>query len=185
MFLSEELQWIKMLGLGCCMLGNVATLKGDNSDADGSSESILGDCLCLVSALIYATYTTLIRKYVDADTPITLYFGILGSMLFVGLSPVVLLFGDTLASGLNANLLGLMIANGVLDNVLSQFLWAKAVLLTSPTVATAGLSLTIPLAALSDVLRDVEISVWSVISAVLVVMGFLLVNMGHSFGRKG
>lgn len=35
---------------------------------------------------------------------------------------------------------------GLLDNVLSEYLWATAVLLTSPSVATVGLALTVKLA---------------------------------------
>lgn len=41
---------------------------------------------------------------------------------------------------------------GLLDNVLSDYLWAKAVLLTSTTVATAGLTIQVPLAAIVDTL---------------------------------
>ena len=43
-----------------------------------------------------------------------------------------------------------LIIKGLTDNVLSDYLWARAVLLTSATVATVGLGLTIPLAFLSD-----------------------------------
>jgi hypothetical protein len=38
----------------------------------------------------------------------------------------------------------------IFDNVVADYLWARAVILTSPTVATVGLSLTIPLAFISD-----------------------------------
>lgn len=34
--------------------------------------------------------------------------------------------------------MGLLVLKGLLDNVLSDYLWARAVLLTSPTVATCG-----------------------------------------------
>jgi hypothetical protein len=47
---------------------------------------------------------------------------------------------------------GLICISGVFDNVLSDYLWARAVVLTTPTIATVGLSLTIPLAFLSDAL---------------------------------
>ena len=38
-------------------------------------------------------------------------------------------------------------AKGLLDNVLSDYLWARAVLLIGPTVATVGLNVQVPLAA--------------------------------------
>lgn len=44
--------------------------------------------------------------------------------------------------------LPLFSSQGMADNVLSDTLWAKAVMLTSPAAATVGLSLTVPLAIL-------------------------------------
>lgn len=40
---------------------------------------------------------------------------------------------------------------GLLDYVLSDYLWARAVMLLGPTVATLSLSVQIPLAAVADV----------------------------------
>jgi len=69
------------------------------------------------------------------------------------------------------------------DNVLSEYLWAMAVLLTSPSVATVGLSLTVPLAMLSDLLLPEEWLVdphspdaFSVAAAIAVVAGFVAIN---------
>ena len=45
-----------------------------------------------------------------------------------------------------------------MNNVLSDYLWARAVVLTTPTVATVGLSLTIPLAFVSDLFVKVKLS---------------------------
>ena len=47
-------------------------------------------------------------------------------------------------------ILGCLLLKGLADNVLSDTLWAKAVLLTSPAVATVGLSLTVPIAIASE-----------------------------------
>ena len=55
-------------------------------------------------------------------------------------------------ASLSAPVLGLIVLKGLLDNVLSDYLWARAVLLTSPAVATVGLSLTIPMAIASELL---------------------------------
>jgi hypothetical protein len=45
----------------------------------------------------------------------------------------------------------LVVAKGLVDNVLSDYLWARAVLLTSPTTASVGLSMQIPMAAIAEV----------------------------------
>ena len=50
-------------------------------------------------------------------------------------------------------LVGWVVAKGLLDNVVADLLWAKAVVLTSPTFATVALNLTVPLGFAADALR--------------------------------
>merc|ERR1712078_900908 len=70
-----------------------------------------------------------------------------------------------------------LIANGLLNSVLSDLLWAKAMVLTSPTVATVGLSLTVPLAILADWVRgSLPQSALVYVSAGMVLTGFGLLN---------
>ena len=75
---------------------------------------------------------------------------------------------------------GYLVAKGLLDNVLSDYLWARAVVLTSATVATVGLGLTIPLAFVSDwIMGHANVAtIQSVLGAVAVLAGFILVNLG-------
>ena len=69
----------------------------------------------------------------------------------------------------------------MLDDVVSEYLWARAVVLTSATVATVGLGLTIPLAFVSDWVmgHGNVVSVQSVLGALSLLVGFILVNMGN------
>lgn len=84
-----------------------------------------------------------------------------------------------------ATVLGFIFLNGFCDNVLSDYLWARAVVLTSPTVATLGMSITIPLAIISDVcLGKSTFSPMSLIGAILVITGFTLVNVDDEIWRK-
>lgn len=63
--------------------------------------------------------------------------------------------------------------------MLSDYLWARSIVLTSPTVATVGLSLTIPLAFLSDfLLGKSTVGYLSGFGAMFVVFGFIVVNTG-------
>ena len=66
--------------------------------------------------------------------------------------------------------------SGLLDNVLSDYLWAKAVLLTTTTVATAGLTIQIPLAALVDTLIGNAPNAIDYIGAAAVMVGFAGIN---------
>lgn len=73
---------------------------------------------------------------------------------------------------------GFIVLNGFADNVFSDYLWARSVVLTSPTVATIGMSITIPLAMISDyLLGNGAPTPISLFGAFLVVVGFLMVNI--------
>ncbi|KAG8389094.1 hypothetical protein BUALT_Bualt02G0193500 [Buddleja alternifolia] len=62
--------------------------------------------------------------------------------------------------------------SGLLDNVLSDYLWAKAVLLTTTTVATAGLSIQVPLAAIVDSLTGNAPNLLDYIGGAAIMVGF-------------
>lgn len=71
---------------------------------------------------------------------------------------------------------------GLCNNVVSDYLWARSVLLTSPTVATVGLSVAIPIAMLADFLFQGDApTVLSAGGACLVVVGFCLVSVSGEF----
>lgn len=63
------------------------------------------------------------------------------------------------------------------DNVLSDLLWAKAILLTSTTVATAGLTIQVPLAAIVDTLTGNAPPILDYIGAAAVMVGFAGINI--------
>lgn len=67
--------------------------------------------------------------------------------------------------------------SGLLDNVLSDYLWAKAVLLTTTTVATAGLSIQVPLAAIVDTFMGNAPHLLDYIGAAAVMVGFTGINI--------
>lgn len=75
-----------------------------------------------------------------------------------------------------------LLGKAFFDNVLSDYLWARAVILTSATVATVGLGLTIPLAFFSDWFmgHDDVVSLQSVAGAIAVLFGFIFVNCGET-----
>ena len=85
-------------------------------------------------------------------------------------------------ASLTAPVLGLIVLKGLLDNVLSDYLWARAVLLTSPAVATVGVSLTIPMAIASELLPPQWMidpappSPLDLVACACVVAGFVTIN---------
>lgn len=68
-------------------------------------------------------------------------------------------------------------STGLLDNVLSDYLWAKAVILTTTTVATAGLTIQVPLAAVVDSVMGNAPNVMDYVGAAAVLVGFMGINI--------
>jgi solute carrier family 35 protein F5 len=89
----------------------------------------------------------------DPDVP-ALFFGYVGVLVAVLGAPVVLLLhvlGSYDLRALNPAALGLALLNGLMDYVVADYTWARAVLLLSPTVATLGTSIQVPIATAADV----------------------------------
>lgn len=175
LFLREKVTVLKVLGIVLCMAGNAATLLGNDSQANQKGE-LSGDILCLIAAMLYAVYTTVLSSLVQPQFSMAMLFGVIGLCILLLASPFVFAFKHEALSQMTPEVFGLLIFNGLFDNVLSQFAWAKAVQLTSPTTATVGLSLTIPLSVLADVLRQKDLTPWTLLAALLVVLGFLAVT---------
>ena len=96
-------------------------------------------------------------------------------------SPIQLLHDNT--QHLTGFILMCLILKGLVDNVISDYLWARSVILTSATVATVGLGLTIPFAFLSDVMIMGRKDVWNlqnICGAIMVLAGFGFVNIGEN-----
>jgi len=179
-FLREQLTCAKVAGVALCMAGNVVQIFS----ASREEGKWLGDILCLASAIIYAVYTTILKKLLHPETSVMLLFGTLGLVVLVFGTPLVLWLAMDELLGMSSTVFGLLIFNGLFDNVLSQYAWAKAVQWTSPTAATVGLSLTIPMTIVTDVVRRNPLYVWDFIAAVCVIAGFLSIALSPEKGSE-
>lgn len=73
---------------------------------------------------------------------------------------------------------GFIALNGFMDTVIADYFWARAVILTSPTVATIGMSITIPIALVTDYfINGISPTYISVLGSLSVIIGFILVNL--------
>lgn len=91
---------------------------------------------------------------------------------------------------MTGKIFGFLLLGSIFNNVISDYLWARffvlfhctytfsrSVVLTSPTIATVGLSITIPLAILSDYVFFAIHPTWmSLGGGFLVIVGFLCVS---------
>ncbi|KAI4356426.1 hypothetical protein L6164_000449 [Bauhinia variegata] len=198
-FLGEKFTWLKLCSVLLCMAGTIIVSLGDSQSGLSAiaSNPILGDILALVSAGLYAAYITLIRKRLPDDdddgksgqVSMAQFLGYLGLFnLFIFL-PVALVLHFTKLEPfytLTWKQLGLIVGKGLLDNVLSDYLWAKAVLLTSTTVASAGLAIQVPMAAVVDTLTGNSPGLLDYLGATAVMVGFAGINIpSDTFSKSG
>jgi len=133
-----------------------------------SHGGLAGDALALASSLLYACYTVALRALLPEEGEGGAGSAGLTALFFGGVGVANLALGAPVLAAASAagalrragtppgsplftrGLLGAVLGKGLLDNVLSDFLWARAVLLVGPTVATVGLNVQVPLAAALD-----------------------------------
>jgi len=72
----------------------------------------------------------------------------------------------------------MIVLKGIFDNVLSDYLWAQAILLLGPTAATLGLSLQVPIAIALDFALQKSTWLHHAVPALLTMAGALLVLAG-------
>lgn len=160
-------------------------------DATFTSEE-LGDLLGLLSAVGYGAYavqTRVLCPHNESLYSMQILLGYIGFICMIAMSPIALwqlLIGTESSAGpidLPLVIFLSLVVKGLFDNVLSDYLWLRAVILTSATVATVGLGLTIPLAFASDIVfwhKTNVLTLESVLGALFVLVGFVLVNLGSA-----
>jgi solute carrier family 35 protein F5 len=185
------------------LLQHSADLANSNSSI---SWTLVGDFAGLLSAMGYGAYTVLLRHLCPKDEnrmSMQLLFGYVGLLNMITLFPVALYLiltpnhdrqssdeGDneddnsseqhaTTTTTLTWTIFLYLIGMGLVDNVISDYLWARAVILTSATVASVGLGLTIPMAFLADKVMgsNTQTHLGDILGAFCVLLGFVFVNI--------
>lgn len=186
--LKERFTLRKLFSIIACIIGSALVTLSDNS-GDGAHRQTWGDLLCLVSAGLYGAYTVMMKKKLpdEAHADVMFFFGYMGLFCTVVLLPVLvgLVLGGAIPWGdIPRSALGLVLLEGVLDYVLADYLWARAVLLLGPTIATLGLSIQIPMAAVADLflgsptwVRNGGTIAMTLLGTLLILVGFVEVNL--------
>ncbi|KAG8074869.1 hypothetical protein GUJ93_ZPchr0006g45874 [Zizania palustris] len=187
-FLGETFTWLKLISVLLCMGGTIIVSLADSSSTANAiaTNPLLGDILSIISASLYAVYITLIRKKLPDEkqgqgkVSMAQFLGFLGLFNMLFFLPVALVLNFAKLEPfhrLTWEQVGLIVGKGLLDNVLSDYLWAKAILLTTTTVATAGLTIQVPIAAVVDTLTGHAPHLLNYIGAGAVLVGFAGINI--------
>ncbi|CEO94410.1 EamA domain-containing protein [Plasmodiophora brassicae] len=156
-----------------------------DSEKDAGSSTTLGDMAALLSAALSGVYTVGLKQQVGSEwrrLSMSRMFGWMGTWVVgIGAPVLIVLHFSTLRMvtfPTAAAWQGLLL--NALLSVFSDLLWAQSIVMTSPLIATVGLSMSIPLAMLCDfALKDAVPGALYALGSALVIAGFALVNVDH------
>ncbi|KAG6845749.1 hypothetical protein H0H87_003803 [Tephrocybe sp. NHM501043] len=138
--------------------------------------------MALVSAVVYALYVTLLKVRIGVESRVNmqLFFGFVGlyNVLTCWIIGAVLHILDVEPFELPSSYI---VIKAILINmaftISSDYIYVLAMLKTTPIVVTVGLSLTIPLAVIGDVLLGRTVRNLVLVGATLVLVSFVVVGL--------
>eukprot|EP01134_Creolimax_fragrantissima_P006987 CFRG6987T1 len=182
--------FLSVVGVGFVSLSD--THKND----DGPSTRLLtGDLTALLSAALYGCYLVFLecraplvhhlyaQKKIGNEERVNMmmFFGFVGLFNVLFLWPMFIILHVTGVETFeipSSTTLAFITVNALIGTVLSDYLWIYSTLLTSPLVATLGLSLTIPTAVMVDYLwGNVDIDSGFMLGMFLVLGAFVGINL--------
>lgn len=188
----ERFTFKKLIGVLASLTGIIlisgVDLSGDNDKNRGSfphksqGQIAMGDALAFASAILYGIYTILMKKRMGDETRVDmlLFFGLVGLLNVITLLPgfFVLHYArvERFEIPPTTRVVTIILVNSA-TSLISDFCWAYAMLLTSPLVTTVGLSLTIPLSLIGQMILNTQNSsatYW--IGAGVVLLSFVFIN---------
>ena len=197
---TEKFTWRKLAGVVASLAGIVLISKVDLGSSTKSperqrraldefpdktpAELLLGDSLALFSAMIYGVYTITLKRTTLLHHPLQinmpLFFGLVGTFnffLLLPLFPILHLTGiEPFALPPNKRIWTILLINSA-SSLASDICWAYAMILTSPLVVTVGLSLTIPLSLVGEMIIQGRFESWVYwVGAGIVVGSFIFVD---------
>ena len=194
MFKVETFTLRKLIGVLASLAGIIlissVDLSGNSSDDDhrGSfpeksfGEIAIGNVLAFLSAVMYGIYAVFMKKRIADESAVNmpLFFGLVGVINVILLWPGFFILHWAGIERFELPPEGrttLIIILNAIASLVADLAWAYAVLLTSPIVVTVGLSMTIPLSLVGQmILNSQTATVLYWIGALVVVLSFVFVN---------
>ncbi|KAI1822889.1 hypothetical protein F4861DRAFT_357392 [Xylaria intraflava] len=180
----------KLLGVVASLLGVVLISLVDFSGKAGDgglphrthAEIAIGDAMASLGAIFYGIYVVMMKiRWGDEErVDMPLFFalvGVVNALLLWPLFPLLHYTGIETCEWPPSNTIWVVLVVNSLSCFVSDICWSYAMLLTTPLVSTVGLSLTIPLSLVGEMVHYGQYpspAYW--LGAATVVMSFLFIN---------
>lgn len=193
LFRVEKFSVRKLAGVvaslaGIVLISSIDLGSGDNDNNRGNfphksrKEIAIGDAMAFFSAVMYGIYAIVMKKRIGNEDRVNmpLFFGMVGffNVLFLWPGFLILHYSGVEIFELppTRKVWTIVLLNSI-SSFISDYCWAYAMLLTTPLVVTVGLSMTIPLSLIGQmVLSDQYSSGLYWIGALIVLLSFVFIN---------
>ncbi|KAI0376662.1 hypothetical protein F5Y04DRAFT_200200 [Hypomontagnella monticulosa] len=173
---------------GIVLISTMDLSGADNDDNRGNfphksqQQIAIGDAMALFSAVVYGLYVVVMKIRIGNEERVNmpLFFGLVGIFNMLFLWPLFFILHFTGIEPFELPQTGqiwAIIMLNSLSSFVSDISWAYAMLLTTPLVVTVGLSLTIPLSLIGEMIQYAQYSsfvYW--VGAAIVLISFIFVN---------
>ena len=166
--LKEKLTAVKLIALGLSFVGVIVVVGRDILSFEWNT--LIGAAFCALGAVCYGIFTALNKKS-SYEKPHTMMISFFASFLLT--TVICLIRGDFPALG-GLQLVG-MAWNGIVSIGIASTLWQLA-LLGADTAKISNLAYITPFLSMiwTWLILDEEISPWSIIGLVIIVLGILI-----------
>jgi solute carrier family 35, member F5 len=188
---TEKYNWLKIVLVFVSFSGAVVVILSDPSDSKEDVEwnwaHISGDVFALFSAMSYGIYATFLKKWIPESREkyfkTSLFLGLLGLcniVLLLPLFPILNYTGIEPFEFPHWRTLAYLTLNAIIGTCISNFCWAKSVLILGPLITQLGITLTIPLGMLAtSLISKVHFSFLYFFGAFLVFASFFGIIMNE------